>query len=183
MLVVLGVPAVAVGVSLAALERVVAEPLGVVRRAGASRPRRLWWRLVLPLVGLALLAQVSMQDADDVGDDAARLGIIALLVGVAALLPWLVERVVARLGAGAVAWQLAVRRLQLDPGGAARAVSGIAVAVAGAIALQMVFYGAQARFQEETGADPTKAQLYVTRDAPVETARAARRPAVRGSPA
>ncbi len=46
------------------------------------------------------------------------LGIIALLVGVAALLPWLVERVVARLGAGAVAWQLAVRRLQLDPGGA-----------------------------------------------------------------
>lgn len=67
---------------------------------------------------------------------------------------------------GAVAWQLAVRRLQLDPGGAARAVSGIAVAVAGAIALQMVFYGAQAQFQKETGADPNRAQLELFRGDP-----------------
>ena len=79
---------------------------------------------------------------------------IALLVGVAALLPWVVERAVGRLGAGKVAWQLAVRRLQLDPGGPARAVSGITVAVAGAIALQMVFTGIQDEFKRDTGADP-----------------------------
>ncbi|NDZ93414.1 hypothetical protein G3I16_04785, partial [Streptomyces sp. SID11726] len=59
-------------------------------------------------------------------------GVIALLVGVTALLPWIVEAVVARLGRGPVAWQLAVRRLQLSSGTAARMVNGIAVAVAGA---------------------------------------------------
>ena len=165
-LVVVGVPAAAVVVSLAALRRVVAEPLGVVRNQGANRRRRLWWRLVLPVIGLAALLPTTAMDEDAVPTLQLALGIIALLVGVAALLPWLVERVVARLGAGAVAWQLAVRRLQLDPGGAARAVSGIAVAVAGAIALQMVFHGAQARFQEDTGADPDRAQLVLIRDAP-----------------
>ncbi|MDA0172298.1 ABC transporter permease [Solirubrobacter taibaiensis] len=165
-LVVFGVPAAAVVVSLAALRRVVAEPLGVVRNQGSSRRRRLWWRLVLPVIGLAALLPTTAMDEDAVPTLQLALGIIALLVGVAALLPWLVERVVARLGAGAVAWQLAVRRLQLDPGGAARAVSGIAVAVAGAIALQMVFHGAQARFQEDTGANPDRAQLVLIRDAP-----------------
>lgn len=165
-LVALGVPIAAVIVSLAALRRVVAEPLGVVRNQAAGKPRRLWWRLVLPAIGLAALLPTTTMNEDDVPTIQLALGIIALLVGVAALLPWLVERVVARLGAGAVAWQLAVRRLQLDPGGAARAVSGIAVAVAGAIALQMVFHGAQARFQEETGADPERAQLVLIRDAP-----------------
>ena len=52
MLVVAGVPAAAVLVSLLALRRVVAEPLGVVRRAEDSRRRRLWWRLLLPAAGL-----------------------------------------------------------------------------------------------------------------------------------
>lgn len=165
-LVAIGVPAVAVLVSLAAMRRVVAEPLGVVRNQGASKPRKLWWRLLLPVLGLALLLPTTVMDADAVPTMLLTLGIIALLVGVAALLPWLVERAVARLGNGAVAWQLAVRRLQLDPGGASRAVSGIAVAVAGAIALQMVFNGAQARFQEETGADPDRAQLVLIRDTP-----------------
>jgi hypothetical protein len=65
-------------------------------------------------------------------------------------------------GAGRVAWQLAVRRLQLDPGGPARAVSGITVAVAGAIALQMVFAGIQDEFRHETGADASRAQLVAT---------------------
>ncbi len=80
-------------------------------------------------------------------------GVIAAAVGVAALLPWLVERVVAPARRGPVAWQLAVRRLQLDSGGPARAVSGITVAVAGAIALQMLFAGIQDEFKKDTGAD------------------------------
>ena len=166
LLVVLGVPTAAVVVSLAALRRVSAEPLGVVRHQGASRPRRLWWRLVLPVIGVAVLLPTTTQPEDSVSTELLGGGIIAVLIGVAVLLPWLVERTVARLGAGAVAWQLAVRRLQLDPGGAARAVSGIAVAVAGAIALQMVFYGAQARFQEETGANPDRAQFELFRGDP-----------------
>ena len=101
---------------------------------------------------------------------------IALLVGVAALLPWVVERVVGRLGAGTVAWQLAVRRLQLDPGGPARAVSGITVAVAGAIALQMVFAGIQDEFKKDTGADLSRASLYAAlKDGSVSAATAAAR--------
>ncbi|MGH1551863.1 hypothetical protein ACRAWF_06060 [Streptomyces sp. L7] len=49
----------------------------------------------------------------------------------------------ARLNSGSVSWQLAVRRLQLSSGTAARMVNGIAVAVAGAIALQMLFAGVE----------------------------------------
>ena len=99
-----------------ALRRVVAEPLGVVRRAEASRaaPAVVAARAPARRPGRCC-APTTTQDED--GDQTVPLavGIIALLVGVAVLLPWLVERVVARLGAGAVAWQLAVRRLQLDP--------------------------------------------------------------------
>ena len=159
-----GVPAAAVLVSLLALRRVVAEPLGVVRRAEATRRRRLWWRLLLPAAGLFALVPAAGENAGDVSELRVAVGVIALLVGVAALLPWVVERAVGRLGAGAVAWQLAVRRLQLDPGGPARAVSGITVAVAGAIALQMVFAGIQEHFKRDTGADPGRAALYAQFD-------------------
>ena len=155
-LVVAGVPAAAVLVSLLALRRVVAEPLGVVRRAQDSRRRRLWWRLLLPAAGLLILATASA----DSGELRIAAGTVALLIGVAALLPWVVERVVARLGGGAVAWQLAVRRLQLDPGGPARTVSGVAVAVAGAIALQMVLTGVQQDFKAETREDPSRATVH-----------------------
>jgi hypothetical protein len=61
-------------------------------------------------------------------------GIVLVLIGVTALLPWLLEWVVRRTRAGAVPLQLAVRRLQRDSGTAARAVSGITIAVAGAAA-------------------------------------------------
>ena len=159
-----GVPAAAVLVSLVALRRVVAEPLGVVRRAQAARRRRLWWRLLLPAVGLLALAPAAGQDPDTISELRVAIGVIALLIGVAALLPWVVERAVGRLGAGKVAWQLAVRRLQLDPGGPARAVSGITVAVAGAIALQMVFTGIQDEFKRDTGADLGRATLYAQLD-------------------
>ncbi|MFF9260235.1 ABC transporter permease [Streptomyces longwoodensis] len=159
-LVAVAVPAAAVLVTLFALRGVVIEPLGVVRTAKPAR-RRLWWRLLLPVAGFGMLAPMIGKGRDN-GDFNQYLvtgGVLLLLVGVTALLPWLVEAVVARLGSGGVAWQLAVRRLQLSSGTAARMVNGIAVAVAGAIALQMLFAGVDADYTKSTGKDVHRAQM------------------------
>ncbi|MGP4005578.1 ABC transporter permease [Streptomyces sp. 4N124] len=162
LLVALLVPAAAVLVTLLALRGVVIEPLGVVRTAKPPR-RRLWWRLLLPLAGLAMLYPMIGQGRED-GDFNQYLvigGVMLLLVGVTALLPWIVETVVGKLGSGGIAWQLAVRRLQLSSGTAARMVNGIAVAVAGAIALQMLFAGVEGDYTKSTGKDVTRAQMQV----------------------
>ncbi|MDN3264550.1 ABC transporter permease [Streptomyces sp. CSDS2] len=161
-LVAVAVPAAAVGVTLFAMRGVAVEPLGVVRTAKQAR-RRLWWRLLLPLVGLALLYPMIGKGRSH-GDFNKYLvvgGVLLLLVGITALLPWLVEAVVARLGTGPVSWQLAVRRLQLSSGTAARMVNGIAVAVAGAIALQMLFAGVEGQYTRDTGQDPERASVEI----------------------
>jgi FtsX-like permease family protein len=161
-LVLLAVPAASVGVTLLALRGVVIEPLGVVRTAAPTR-RRLWWRLLVPLAGVALLAPMMGQGTSHGGFNQPQVvgGTVLLLVGVTAVLPWLVEAVVGRLDGGGLPWQLAVRRLQLGSGAAARSVNGIAVAVAGAIALQMLFTGVEGDFVAPTGQDPDRAQMSV----------------------
>ncbi|WP_405648043.1 ABC transporter permease [Streptomyces sp. NBC_00019] len=162
LLVAVAVPAAAVLVTQLALRGVVIEPLGVVRTTKPSR-RRLWWRLLLPLGGLAMLYPMIGQGRDG-GNFNQYLtigGVMLLLVGVTALLPWAVEAVVSRLGVGPVAWQLAVRRLQLSSGTAARMVNGIAVAVAGAIALQMLFAGVDGQYTERKDENVTGAQIAV----------------------
>ncbi|GAA2551591.1 MULTISPECIES: ABC transporter permease [Streptomyces] len=162
LLVAVAVPAAAVLVTLLALRSVVIEPLGVVRAARPAR-RRLWWRLLLPLGGIGMLTPMIGQGREN-GDFNQYLvvgGVICLLVGVTALLPWIVETVVARLGRGSLSWQLAVRRLQLSSGAAARMVNGIAVAVAGAIALQMLFAGVESDYTEATGYDVSRAQMQI----------------------
>ena len=163
LLVAVAVPAAAVLVTLFALRGVVIEPLGVVRTAKPSR-RRLWWRLLLPVAGLGMLYPMVGQgrDGGDFNQYMVTGGVILLLVGVTALLPWIVEAVVTRLGAGAVSWQLAVRRLQLSSGTAARMVNGIAVAVAGAIALQMLFAGTSSDYTKDTAYDLSRAQMQVS---------------------
>ncbi|MFD0312511.1 ABC transporter permease [Streptomyces sp. NPDC127119] len=162
-LIAVAVPAAAVAVTLLALRGVVIEPLGVVRTARPAR-RRLWWRLLLPLGGLGLLAPMigKGNDNGDFNEYMVTGGVILLLVGITALLPWVVEAVVARLNSGSVSWQLAVRRLQLSSGTAARMVNGIAVAVAGAIALQMLFSGVQSDYTKSTGEDLSRAQMQVS---------------------
>ncbi len=176
LLIVLGLPAAAVVVTIVALRRVVAEPLGVVRQA-AARTRRLWWRLLTLVIGLAALLPL-MRGIPNTGSSLVDIeltgGVVLLLFGVAALLPWGVEALVRRLRGGSVAWQLAVRRLQLDSGSAARAVSGITVAVAGAIALQTLFAGIQHTYVAAGPRDqnPHRDQLIVQNEGAVDSTRA-----------
>ncbi|MFG2527433.1 FtsX-like permease family protein [Streptomyces sp. NPDC048516] len=144
------VPTAAVVVTLFAQRGITIEPLGIVRNRPVLR-RRLWWRVALPAVGIALLVPLARaQPWRDTPLNAFQLatGSILLLLGVTVLLPWLVDAVVGRLHGGPVAWQLAVRRLQLSSGSATRAVSGITVAVAGAIAIHMLMTGMQAGYAE-----------------------------------
>ncbi|MEV8567014.1 FtsX-like permease family protein [Streptomyces sp. NPDC051322] len=161
-LVVVAVPAAAVAVTLFALRGVVIEPLGVVRTS-TPRRRRLWWRVLPPVAGLGLLYPMMGQGLYGGGFNQAAVisGTVLLLIGVTMLLPWLVESVVNRLGGGSTAWQLAVRGLQMSSGTAARLVNGIAVAVAGAIALQMLFTGIDGDYTQRTGADTSRAQVTV----------------------
>ncbi|QKV97602.1 ABC transporter permease [Streptomyces sp. NA02950] len=156
------VPASAVLVTLVALRGIAIEPLGVVRNA-TPRRRRLWWRLLLPVLGIGLLLPLAggfgaTSNSGDREVYQAAAGAVLLLIGTTALLPWLVEAVVERFGKGPLPWQLATRRLQLSSGTAARAVSGITVAVAGAIAIQMLFATVQDNQTKDTGQDPHRAQ-------------------------
>ncbi|MER6796374.1 FtsX-like permease family protein, partial [Amycolatopsis mediterranei] len=125
--IVLLVPGLAVGSALFGLRRTIVEPLGVVRQGKPVR-RRMWWRWTLTAIGVLCLAATLAFDRGDGNSPAApalAVGSVFLLVGVAALLPWLVERLVTRLHGGSPSWQLAIRRLQLDSGTASRVVSGL----------------------------------------------------------
>lgn len=159
-LIAVAVPVVAVLVTLITLRRVTIEPLGVMRHT-MPRRRRLWWRLLIPVAGLALLLPlfggVTMDPyGGDLGTYQVAGGGILVLTGIAALLPWLLEACVARFRGGPVSWQLATRRIESNPGPAARAVGGITVAMAGAIAIQMLFAGVQGEFVEDL---PTHSQM------------------------
>ncbi|MFF7252329.1 FtsX-like permease family protein [Streptomyces microflavus] len=161
LLITVAVPLTAVLVTLVAMRSVVIEPLGVVRR-GRDRGRRFWWRLLLPLTGLAVLGftgRINDYEYAPVKPYSIATGAALVLVGLALVLPWLVEACVNRLRGGPVPWQLATRRLQLSSGAASRAVSGVTVAVAGAVALQMMFAAMNADFNRMTGQDPTRAQF------------------------
>ncbi|MFI5532560.1 FtsX-like permease family protein [Kitasatospora sp. NPDC051853] len=158
----LAVPALAVLVTLSAMRRVTVDPLGVVRRTGRER-RRIWWRLSLAALGLLVTAGAMMLpgptgpghfDRDGLlnpvqstfGSLLVSFGVLLMLLAVCTLLPWLVEALIRRAHGGPLSWQLAVRRLQLGAGPAATAVSGVVVTVAGAIALQTLFFGVSGAF-------------------------------------
>ncbi|ONI81329.1 hypothetical protein ALI144C_20645 [Actinosynnema sp. ALI-1.44] len=147
-----GLPVVAIVVAIMSLRRTIIEPLGVVRQSSGA-PRRLWWRLLPPLVGgVLVLVSTAERQLPLIA------GIALLLTWVPVLLPWIVERVTRRIDGGwSPAFQLAVRRLQMDSGTAARVVAGVAVVLAGSIALQTVYD----RADEET-APSTSGQVTVT---------------------
>jgi hypothetical protein len=163
LLLAVGVPAVAVLITIASMRRVVIEPLGVARRSGDVR-RRLWWRALLPVLGVALLAPLSgdLARGHDVSEAQLGIGLSLILVGVAVLLPWLVQVTIGRLRGGSVAWQLAIRRMQLDASTPARAVMGIVVAVAGAVGLVTVYGSVATTYATPTGADLSRADAVVS---------------------
>ncbi|GAA1094209.1 FtsX-like permease family protein [Nocardiopsis metallicus] len=141
-LVFLAVPLLALWVVLGSLRGVVIDPLGAVRRAERPRPR-LWWRLLLFVLGISLIV-VSMRlvPAGGLWAPMVSIGFLAALFGTTAVLPWLVDRLLGRASGGPLSLQLALRRLGAAGGGPTRAVSGIVVTVAGAIALQTLFANA-----------------------------------------
>ncbi|GLF94413.1 FtsX-like permease family protein [Streptomyces yaizuensis] len=162
-LILAAVPVVSVPLTLFTLRSVVVDPLGVVRRS-APRGRRLWWRLLTPAAGVAILS-FSDRIPDWSGPEQPfplALGATLVLLGVTALFPWLVGAVVGRLRGGPLSFQLAVRGLQLRSGTATRAVSGIMVAVAGVIALQMVFAGMHEDQRRASGRSPAWRVVEVT---------------------
>jgi hypothetical protein len=146
LLAILLVPAASVVFALLAMRGVAIEPLGVTR-SGRPPKRRLAWRLITPLIGFAALLPLlgsNTRLASTGGQIEGSAGVVLVLVGVCALLPWLVEATVARAGDGSLPWLLAVRRLRADHGTSGRVVGAIALTVAGAIALQTVFSAADA---------------------------------------
>ncbi|WP_027927445.1 FtsX-like permease family protein [Amycolatopsis benzoatilytica] len=153
--IVLLVPGLAVGSALFGLRRTIVEPLGVVRQGKPVR-RRMWWRWSITSIGVLLLAGTLLLDRGKGGTGAGlalSAGSVFLLVGVAALLPWLVERIVERLHGGSPSWQLAIRRLQLDSGTASRVVSGLVVVLAGTILIQGVMTSLSSGIKQQTPPD------------------------------
>ena len=162
LIIVLAVPVLTVTVTMVAMRGVIVEPLGVVRRTGQPR-RRLWWRLALPILGLALLLPLigNVTSFGPLSQVQVAVGAVLLLTGTATLLPWLIDLAVRRLRGGSVPWQLAIRRLPLDSATSARLVGAITVAVAGTIALQGLFTGVQTAVTAATGSDPTRGNVLV----------------------
>ncbi|MFE6613753.1 FtsX-like permease family protein [Amycolatopsis sp. NPDC057786] len=151
-LIVLVVPALTVAAAWAAQRRTVVEPLGVVRETVPPK-RRLWWRLLPIVVGIALIAP-DFSVASEFGRMTLIAGAVLLMLGIPAVLPWLLERLAARIKGGSPSFQLAIRRLRNDSGTPARVVAGLCVVLAGVIALQSLLAGQvslAAGYQERAG--------------------------------
>jgi hypothetical protein len=132
------VPLLAITAAWWGSRRIVTDPLGVTRNT-QPRPPKAWKGLALLVFGAVTMAgsmAVGVLAGQREGVALMSLGVLALLLSVPVLLPWVLGTVVGRLPATGVAWQLAVRRLQLDSSTPARVVAGVCVVLAGAIALQ-----------------------------------------------
>ncbi|HEX5946371.1 MAG TPA: FtsX-like permease family protein, partial [Acidimicrobiales bacterium] len=128
----LAIPALAVVAATTSLRRLQISPLGVARRAVRSQPTA---RRLLPLVGGSASFVVTLAVAVRSGSMAAVLPAMAafalMIGGIVAAGPWftvLAARLIGRRGRRASAL-LAGRRLEDDPVGGFRAVSGLVLAV------------------------------------------------------
>ncbi|MBN6041773.1 FtsX-like permease family protein [Amycolatopsis sp. 195334CR] len=158
-LIALLVPGLAVGTAIFGLRRTIVEPLGVVRQSKPIK-RRMWWRWGITGLGALLMGLTLLAEERDNGDAvgiALSVGSALLLIGVAALLPWAVEKVVRGLRGGTPSLQFAVRRLQMDGGTASRVVSGLVVVLAGTILIQTLMVSLTADDAKRTGWQPPQA--------------------------
>jgi hypothetical protein len=163
------VPILAVGTVWLGTRRTLIEPLGVIRKTRPT-PRRVWWRLALLAGGLLLMlgslfsgALFGAPGVLGLPTYALALAVVLLLASVPVLLPWVLEKVATALPTSDPAWQLAVRRLRADPGGASRVIAGLSVVLAGAIALQslLIFGGAPSAINSGLGAPAADYRIYV----------------------
>ncbi|SER39800.1 FtsX-like permease family protein [Lentzea albida] len=163
LVVIVSVPVLAVLTSVFAMRRTIVEPLGVVREQKPVR-RRLWWRVIPALGGVALLGSQAGKFANGSKAESWPVigGVVLLMFAVPALLPWLVERVVHQVRGATPALQLAVRRLQLDAGTAARVVGGVAVVLAGTVTLQMTLASVENEVRAEDQRERDNPSLSVT---------------------
>ncbi|AXB44121.1 FtsX-like permease family protein [Amycolatopsis albispora] len=154
------VPGLAVGAAIFGLRRTIVEPLGVVRQSKPIR-RRMWWRWAIAGVGALLMGATFLAEERDNSDAvgmALSVGSALLLIGVAVLLPWAVEKVVRGMRGGTPALQFAVRRLQMDGGTASRVVSGLVVVLAGTILVQTLMVSLTAGEGERDDWQPAEVQ-------------------------
>ena len=162
----IGIPALAVGATIVGLRQTLIEPLGVTRRATTVR-RRLWWRPLPSLAGAAILLYLTQTNLVRGGDRPTALlvaGVILVLLGIPALLPGVLDRVLGRTWDGTVALQLATRRLRMDSGAPARVVAGLGVVLAGAISLSTVLSVADRQYHDPTPITAPTARVEVDQD-------------------
>ena len=156
-LVAVGVPALAVVTTTLALRRTLIEPLGVTRQAASTR-RRLWWRLLVPLAGAAVLGTLIITGLGG-GTDGLRVplvaGVVLVLLGVPALLPWVLDRALRSGWHRTPALQLATGRLRAEGGTPARVVAGLGVVLAGAIGMSSILAAASRTYRvDDLGGPP-----------------------------
>ncbi len=127
--------AVAVQPALIGSRRRLVEPLGVVRRP-AARPKG-GWRLAFVLLSVlvAAVSTIGLLSAFSGWFVPTVAPAVLLLCCVPVTLPWLLDRLSRRWIAGGPALRLAIGRIQQDPITAARSAGGVALALAGAIAM------------------------------------------------
>jgi hypothetical protein len=132
LLVVVGIPLVAVASARLALRRVRVSPLGVSRRVTPAPPRAVRLiPLVLGIVELAYFVGVGKPKSTTAQVQALVLGFLLVLVGLVVAGSWFTMvggRLIAR-RANHPAALIAGRRLSDDPRGAFRAVSGLVIAL------------------------------------------------------
>ncbi|MBL7254930.1 ABC transporter permease [Paractinoplanes lichenicola] len=153
LLVVAIVLALSAGLTLLGFRGVAVEPLGVFRRS-TTWNGRLWWRL-LPLAASLWLLRPVLTGASNPDEERAGIGVVLAVLALIPLVPYLVPLAARVLPSGSAAWQLASQQLRQNPAASTRAVTGIVVAVTGAIALHATFGAASARREvPDNPADP-----------------------------
>jgi hypothetical protein len=133
-IVVIGVMALAVAVSLFSLRRVVVTPLGVVRKEG--RPIRRAWRWLMLAAGLGGLLVVMLSGRAILANDRIALPFVVICygfagLGAAASAPLAgsaIATLLARISRG-TGVMLGARRLRVDPRTAGRTVAGVVIVV------------------------------------------------------